>query len=73
MEYIFTKIIFKGKEYLVLSSSEMIPNEPDHLETVNDRLEELFGKDADDVIFFPTKVQFYGFDNINSKQLELDL
>lgn len=67
MEYYFTKIRFKQKEYIVVSVDEEIPIHPDYMENINKTLSKLFGEDSDDVIFYPTKVNFYGFQNGNNQ------
>lgn len=67
MEFNIHKIHFKGKEYLIFSLNELVPNSPQFNEEVNDNLEMLFGDDASNVIFFPSKVNFYGFKNIEDE------
>lgn len=72
MEYFFTKIKFKDKEYLVLSLDEEISLDPKFQKDMNDKLSEMFGEDKSDILFFPTKVHFFGFENINTKEKNLE-
>ena len=62
------KIKFKGKEYMIFSTEDRVSN--DWLKKLNENLVEIFKKDSDSIILFPSKVNFYGFPELEEKNHE---